>query len=193
MQYVVAVLPDRLGHDERRFLRDASEYLHSPLLAVDETVAFIGIHGVRTLNAPSLPLDGLGQLSLHGRLGFLAVLIGGEAEIAVGNEVSGFHGVFWEGELIYSHPLRLGENFLKEASSSSTCEQPHRIPAGCLWMGVPRPKEHVNNIMAERDDTSEVGELPWLLAAGGCCWAVVRDITPTRRLRGSAPVTKRPI
>ena len=38
-KHVVAVLPDRFDHDERRVRRNLAEHLHAVLLAVDEPVA----------------------------------------------------------------------------------------------------------------------------------------------------------
>ncbi len=86
LQEMVAILPDRLGNDDWRILRDIAEDLHAVLLAVDETVAPLGVESVSAANFAAFFLDGLDQQSLHGLLGFLAFLVGRGAEIAVGDQ-----------------------------------------------------------------------------------------------------------
>ena len=49
-QHVMAVLPDRLGHDDGRVAVDAREHVHAHALAGDEAVAGARIHGVRALH-----------------------------------------------------------------------------------------------------------------------------------------------
>jgi hypothetical protein len=82
---MMGVLPDRLDHHQRRVGRDATEYFHSVLLAVDEAVTFVGIAGVAASNvAAQAPYGGADGL-LGAGLGRPALLVGGQAQIAAGN------------------------------------------------------------------------------------------------------------
>ena len=47
---VMAVLPDRLGDDERRVGGNVAEDFHAVLLAVDEAVAFLLVEGMGALD-----------------------------------------------------------------------------------------------------------------------------------------------
>ena len=57
MEEVVAVLPDGLGDDERRIVRDVAEDLHAVFLAVNEPVAFGRVERVRALDRPAFLLE----------------------------------------------------------------------------------------------------------------------------------------
>ena len=86
LQEMVAVLPDSLGNDDRGVLGDVAEDLHAVLLAVDEAVAFHRIEAVTAADRAAFLFNYLDQQGLHGLLRLLAFLVGGGAEIAVGDE-----------------------------------------------------------------------------------------------------------
>jgi len=82
---VMAILPDGFHHHQRRAGRNAAEHFHSALLAIDETVTFGGIAGVAAFDGVAQPPDGACDGFFDARLGRPAFLVGGQAQIAVGN------------------------------------------------------------------------------------------------------------
>ncbi len=92
-EHVMAVLPDRLGHNERRVCGYIAEDFHAVFLAVDEAVAFRLVEGVSAFDRIAFLVNGGGQVLFEGLLGSLTFLIGGSAEIAAGDEIDG--GGFW--------------------------------------------------------------------------------------------------
>ena len=92
-QDVVRILPDGLGDDQRRVGVDRPEDLHAVLLAVDEAVP-LG-RGRRDGRAgPCTPswANAARDLRLHGGLRRLALLVGGGAQVAAGDEGDGLGG-----------------------------------------------------------------------------------------------------
>jgi hypothetical protein len=88
-QDVVAVLPDRLDHDERRVDRDALEDLDARSLAVDETVALVRIERVATLDLPAERVDRCREVGLQLLLRGPARDVRAGPEIATGHRVDG--------------------------------------------------------------------------------------------------------
>jgi hypothetical protein len=86
VQDVMAILPDRLDHHQRRAGRDAAEHFHAALLAIDEAVTFGGVAGVAAFDRAAQPPDGAHDGFLGARLGRPAFLVGGQAQIAVRNQ-----------------------------------------------------------------------------------------------------------
>ena len=76
-------------------LRQVAEDLHPVLLTVDEAVALFGVEAVAAADLAAFFFDCIDQQCFHGQLCFLAFLIGGGTEIAVGDEddVLGAHVV----------------------------------------------------------------------------------------------------
>ena len=85
-QYVVAILPDRFHNHQRRIRRNLAEYLHSVILAVDETVPLNRIDGVPAPHGISLAANGTRHRFLHLRLRGPAVLVGGEPQVSTSNQ-----------------------------------------------------------------------------------------------------------
>ena len=83
VQDVMAILPHRLDHHQRRIGRDAAEHFHSALLAIDEAVTFGGIAGVTAFDRAAQTANGAHDGFLGARLGRPASLVGGQAQIAV--------------------------------------------------------------------------------------------------------------
>ena len=87
---VVAVLPDRLGHDQRRVAGNGAEHLQAVLLAVNEAVLLDRIVGVAALDLEAFLLDRGGEFLLHRRLFGFAGLVGGKAQVPAGHQVDRF-------------------------------------------------------------------------------------------------------
>jgi hypothetical protein len=56
---MMAVLPDRFHHDQGRIRRQRAENFHPALLAIDESVAFLGVAGMSATNVAAFASDGL--------------------------------------------------------------------------------------------------------------------------------------
>ena len=91
MQNMVAVLPDRLSHDQRFIGRNAPEDLHAVLLAVNETMLFPRIERVRSLDRGALLFDCGDKLFFHFGLRRFTCLVRFKTKVTVRNEVEGFH------------------------------------------------------------------------------------------------------
>lgn len=79
-------MPDCLGDDEGRLPVDLCKYIHALTLAGDEAVLEIGVIFVSPLKITAKALDDASEFLLHLILFRPAVLIGGDTEIAIGNE-----------------------------------------------------------------------------------------------------------
>ena len=97
-QHVVRVLPDRLGDDDGRLGIEAGKDVHSLALRGEKAVLLLLAIMVGADDRITLGLDGAGQGFFHLFLGRPAFLIGGEPQIAAGDEV----------DLFFAKPLRLG-------------------------------------------------------------------------------------
>lgn len=86
MKKMVRVLPDRLGHDQRRFRVDLGKYLHAFLLRTDETVLYLGFIRMSPNQFVAEGSDGLGQFPLHRFLSGPTSLIRRLPEVTVGDE-----------------------------------------------------------------------------------------------------------
>ena len=84
---VVRVLPDGLGDDQRLVGIDVAEDLHAFLLIADEAVLFVLLVRVAADELVALGLECGGEGLLHRGLGGPALLVGGEAEVAVDDEL----------------------------------------------------------------------------------------------------------
>ncbi len=85
-QHMMAVLPDGLGHDQRRVGMDVLEDLHPHALAGDEAVAGGGVVGVGAPHGHAGAGECVADLALHLFLRWPADLIGGQAQIAAGDQ-----------------------------------------------------------------------------------------------------------
>ena len=85
VQNVMAVLPDRLDHDQRRVRRNPAEDLHAVLLAVDESVPLYGVAGVPAAHVTAFAADGIHHGFFGLRLRRPAPLVGRQAQIPVRN------------------------------------------------------------------------------------------------------------
>lgn len=90
VQDLVGVLPYTLGNDQRRILGDVAKHLHSVDLRVDEPVFFFRVARMGAFDFPSLSRETFREFFFHRLLFGPAFLVGGETEVAVGNEVNGF-------------------------------------------------------------------------------------------------------
>ncbi len=89
-QEVVRILPDGLGDDQRRASIDMGEDLHAFFLRCDEAVALRLLEGMCAHElVPEVRHRG-GELLFHRGLGRPAFLVGGEAQVAIGDEQDGF-------------------------------------------------------------------------------------------------------
>ena len=95
----MAVLPDRFDDDERGGARDVAKNLHAVFLAVDEAVLLGGIERMGALYSVSGATDGCDDGCLDGFLSGPALLIGGQTQIAAGDEKDGFThlSLLWHG------------------------------------------------------------------------------------------------
>ena len=89
VQDVVRVLPNALGHDERRIRIDGGKDLHAFLLRTDEAVFDFGFVGVGPLQFPPEISERFRELTFHGDLGRPAFLIGRAPEVAVDDQSDG--------------------------------------------------------------------------------------------------------
>ncbi len=85
VKHVMAVLPDRLGDDQRRGGREGAEHLHALLLAGDEAVAGGFVHRMAAADFKSLGAHGEHHLLLHGVLRGPAHRVRREAQVAAGD------------------------------------------------------------------------------------------------------------
>ena len=86
VQQVVRILPDGFGNNEGCLAVDRREDIHALALARDEAVLQFGVVFVRPFEIPAEALEHGGEFLLHLILLSPAVLIGGEAKVAVGDE-----------------------------------------------------------------------------------------------------------
>ena len=86
VQHVMRVLPDGLGHDQRRLGVDSGEDLHPFLLRADEAMPFVGLERMGADQLAAEAGDGAAQRLLHLLLRRPAALVGGGPQIAVGDE-----------------------------------------------------------------------------------------------------------
>jgi hypothetical protein len=84
-QNVMAILPDRLDHHQRRGGRDAAEHFHSALLAIDKAVAFGRVAGMTAFDGATQLPDGAHDGFFGARLGRPTFLVGSQAQIAARN------------------------------------------------------------------------------------------------------------
>ncbi len=59
VQNVMSVLPDRFHHHQRRIRREAAEYFHSVLLAINEPVLLDGVAGMPAPHLAAFAADGI--------------------------------------------------------------------------------------------------------------------------------------
>ena len=85
-EYVVAVLPDRFGDNDRSIRMDLHKNIHAHALVIDEAMLQILAVRVRAPQPEALGAQGIGQLFLHLCLGCPADLIGGLAQVAAGDQ-----------------------------------------------------------------------------------------------------------
>ena len=76
---MIRILPDRLGHDERRVGRNLAEDFDAILLAVDEAVFLSRVVRMPALDPIALLLDHGGERLFKIHLLFFAGLVGGQA------------------------------------------------------------------------------------------------------------------
>ena len=88
-EHVMAVLPDRLGHDQRRLRRDAAEDLEPHALAADEPVPGGGVDVVGAHHLPAVGRERVGEDALQADLGGPARRVRGLAQVARRDEVDG--------------------------------------------------------------------------------------------------------
>ena len=67
-QYMLAVLPDTLRHNQRRIRIHRPKHLHPALLRVNEAVLLLAVVDVGAYRRPARSLERLGQRRLHFRL-----------------------------------------------------------------------------------------------------------------------------
>ena len=94
VQNMVAVLPNRLRHDQWFIGGNFLEDLHSVLLAVNESMPLCGIEGMGAFNGGALCFDRGYKLLFHFRLGSFAGAVCFDPQVAVCNEMNGFHDLF---------------------------------------------------------------------------------------------------
>ncbi len=87
---VVAVLPYRLGDDERCIDRDIAKNFHAVFLAVDEAVALFLVEAMGALDREAFLADDRNEGFFHGILRGLAGLVGRGAKVAADDEIDGF-------------------------------------------------------------------------------------------------------
>ena len=91
MQHMVRILPNRLGHNQRRIAGNFSEDLHAILLRVNKTVPHFFAKPMSALDGPAYALDRGDQFRLHLLLLGLAFAIRRRPQIAAGDQVDRFH------------------------------------------------------------------------------------------------------
>ncbi len=96
-QHVMRILPDGLGHDERRLGVQPGKDLHPFALRRQEAVLFLFAIRMSADDRIALGFHGAGQGLLHFFLGRPALLVGGEPQVSAGDEIDCF----------FSEPLRL--------------------------------------------------------------------------------------
>jgi hypothetical protein len=84
---MMGILPDRFRDDQGGVGVDVAEDLQALLLRSDEAVLFVGFVGMGPYDAVSFRVNGACQGPFHCLLGGPAGLVGGEPEIAIGNEL----------------------------------------------------------------------------------------------------------
>jgi hypothetical protein len=82
---VMRILPDRFGNDQSRLGIDRVENLHALFLGADEAVLLHSVHGMGSSQLETACVDCLRQTRFHFGLGRPTNLIGGQAEITVGD------------------------------------------------------------------------------------------------------------
>jgi len=91
---VVGVLPDRLGHNQRRVGVEIGEDRHAFFLRLDKAVAAFRVVVVGPFKGVAKRGEHVGELRLHLRLGFPTGAVGGEAQVAVDDQRDGFRSFF---------------------------------------------------------------------------------------------------
>ena len=86
VQQVMAVLPDGFDDDERGVDGNIAKDFHAALLTIDEAVLFDGVIGVAAPDFEPVAANGGHHGLFDARLGGPTLLIGGESQIANGNE-----------------------------------------------------------------------------------------------------------
>ena len=92
VQQVVRILPHRLSDDERGIGIDVAKHLDALLLRADEAVAQLRFVRVGADQSVAKRGDGGRELGLHLGLGGPALLVGGSAQVAVGDELDDLAG-----------------------------------------------------------------------------------------------------
>ena len=132
-QHMMAVLPDALGHDQRRVRVQLAKNLHAHLLRINEAVLLFAVIRMGAHHRPALGLERPGQRGLH--LGLLgpAFLVGGKAQVAVGHQIdvfgferSGFHSFHITnsppaGKIPQSNRHRMAAILSHSAAAGSSC------------------------------------------------------------------------
>src|SRR5262252_4021405 len=82
----MAVLPDRFHHHQRRVRRNAAKYLHPMLLAVNESMAFLGVARMPAADVAALPANGVHYGLFCPGLRRPTTLVGRQAQIPIGDQ-----------------------------------------------------------------------------------------------------------
>ena len=90
VQHVMTVLPDRFDNNERRGSWDVAENFHAVFLTVYKAVPLGRIERMTPLHLVSASPDGFDNGCLHGLLSRPTFLIGGQTQIATGDEKDGY-------------------------------------------------------------------------------------------------------
>src|ERR1700685_316628 len=85
---MVRILPDGLGHDERRLVVELRENLHSLPLRGDEAMLLLVAVPVRPDDRITLELNRPRERLFHFLLCRPALLIGGKPQVAAGDEIN---------------------------------------------------------------------------------------------------------
>src|ERR1700744_4595675 len=88
-QDMMAVLPDRLDHNNGRVAWNLLKDLQSISLAINESVAFFRDHGMCTHHVKAHAANGMHEGSLGCLLGRPAHLVGGQTQIAARDQGDG--------------------------------------------------------------------------------------------------------
>ena len=87
---MLAVLPHRLDHEQRRVIRNAAKGLYAALLAINKSVQLGGVVLMAATYLVATRPNGLGDCILDFHLHGPALLIGGEPQVAVRHEIYSF-------------------------------------------------------------------------------------------------------
>src|SRR5688572_23860784 len=89
-QYMMRILPHRLGDNQRRIGWNISEDLNPTALRIDEAVLFLFVERMSALDAPPFGGKSPFEFRLHLGLGGPTRLIRGQPEISARDEVGDF-------------------------------------------------------------------------------------------------------